>query len=113
MKFITAIVLTALLSFIGGLYFPWWSLGITAFLIALLIHQRGWKAWFSGFLGIFVLWAGLAIWINIQNQGILASKIATILPLGGSALLLILVTAFIGGLVGGFGALSGSYLRSN
>jgi len=37
--------------------------------------------------------------------------VATILPLGGSSFVLILLTAFIGGLVAGLSALTGSYLR--
>jgi len=111
MKFLTAIILTALLAFVGGLWFAWWSIAIAAFLIALLIHQRAGKAFLSGFIGVFVLWGALAWWIDMNNEGILSHKIAAVLPLGGSSFLLILVTAFIGALVAGFGAISGSYLR--
>lgn len=113
MKLIVAIILTALLAFVGGIYMQWWSLALAAFIIALLIPQKAGKAFLSGFLGVFLLWAVLAWWINMKNENILAKKIATILPLGGNAYLLILVTAFIGGLVAGFAALSGSYLRSS
>jgi hypothetical protein len=112
MKFLVAVILTALLAFIGGLYFPWWVIAIVAFLVAILIHQNAGKALLSGFLGIFLLWGALALWINIKNEGILAAKIASLLPLGGSAIVLILVTGFIGGLVGGLAALSGTYLRA-
>ncbi len=113
MKSIVAIILTALIAFVGGIYMQWWSLALAAFIIAILIPQKAGKAFLSGFLGVFLLWAVLAWWINMKNEGILAKKIAAVLPLGGNAFLLILVTAFIGGLVGGFAALSGSYLRSS
>ena len=113
MKMIVAIILTALLSFLGGLYMQWWSLAVAAFLVALLIPQRAGKAFLSGFFGVFLLWAILAWWIDMKNQGILSKKIASILPLGGSSILLLLVTAFVGGLVAGFAALSGSYFRSS
>ena len=113
MKMIVAIILTALLSFLGGLYMQWWSLAVAAFLVALLIPQRAGKAFLSGFFGVFLLWAILAWWIDMKNQGILSKKIASILPLGGSSILLLLVAAFVGGLVAGFAALSGSYLRSS
>ena len=113
MKIIVAILLTALLAFVGGLYLQWWSLAIAAFLIALLIPQKAGKAFLSGFLGVFILWAALAWWIDIKNEGILSKKIATLFHLGGSSFLLILVTAFIGGLVAGFAALSGNYLRAS
>ncbi|HVT86198.1 MAG TPA: hypothetical protein VHD35_13425 [Chitinophagaceae bacterium] len=113
MKSIVAIILTALIAFVGGIYMQWWSLALAAFIIAILIPQKAGKAFLSGFLGVFLLWAVLAWWINMKNEGILAKKIAAVLPLGGNAFLLILVTAFIGGLVGGFAALCGSYLRSS
>jgi hypothetical protein len=111
MKFFVAILLTAILSLAFGFYMSWWSLAIAAFLVAAFVRQPPGMAWLSGFLGIFLLWAVLAWWIDIKNQGILAQKIALLFPLGGSVLLLILVTAFVGALVGGFAALTGSYIR--
>ena len=113
MKFIVAILLTALLAFAGGIWLGWWIIAVAAFVIALLIHQRAGKAFLSGFLGVFILWGSLACWIDIRNEHVLSKKIAEVLPLGGNSLLLILVTALIGGLVAGFGAISGSYLRSS
>lgn len=112
MKLIVALLLTAMLAFIGGLYLPWWSLAIASFLVAVMIHQRAGKAFVSGFMGVFLLWAGLAWWIDMSNNSILSKKIASILPLGGNVVLLILTSAFVGGLVAGFAAMSGSYLRS-
>jgi hypothetical protein len=111
MKFIIAILLTALLSFAIGFYMSWWSIALAAFLVAALIRQNPGRAWLSGFLGIFLLWAGLAWWIDIKNQSILSQKVATLFPLDGSVLMLILITALIGALVAGFAALTGSYIR--
>jgi hypothetical protein len=113
MKFLVAIVLTALLAFISGLFLPWWGIAITSLLVAVLVHQKAGKAFLSGLLGVFLLWAGLAWWIDMKNNGLLSKKIAAILPLGGNALLLILVTGIIGGLVAGLAAMSGSFLRSS
>ena len=115
MKFITAIILTALTGFIAGIlsFSPWWGFAITSFLVALLVHQKGGKAFLTGFLGIFLLWAGLAWWMDMKNNGILSHKIAQILPLNGNSLLLILITGVVGGLVAGFAAMSGSYLRAS
>lgn len=114
MKFSVAVLLTALLSFFAGLYIPlWWFFAIVAFIVALLVHQKPLKAFLAGFLGMLLLWGVLSFWADIKNEGILSAKIAGILPLGGSSVLLILVTGFIGGLVGGLAALAGSYLRSS
>lgn len=112
MKLFVAIILTALLSFVGGLYLPWWSIAIAAFVAVLLIPLRSGRAFLAGFLGVFILWTFLAWWIDIKNEHILSQKIAGIFPLGGSSFAIILITALIGALVGGFAALSGSYLRN-
>lgn len=111
MKLLVAIILTALLSFVGGLYLPWWSIAIAACVSVLLIPLGRGRAFLAGFGGVFLLWFLLALWIDIKNQHILSRKIAEIFPLGGSSFAIILVTAVIGALVGGLGALSGSYLR--
>lgn len=111
MKFFVAIILTALLTFVAGLYFDWWSLAIAAFLVALLIHQKAIKAFFAGFLGVFILWAALAMWMNAENDGYLAGKVAALL--GANSVLLIIGGALIGALVAGFGAMSASFLRSS
>jgi len=113
MKFIVAIILTAMLAFISGLFLPWWGIAIAALLVALVIHQKSGKAFLSGLLGVSILWGALSFWINIKNDGILSVKIAKILPLNGNQVYLILLTALVGGLVAGFAAMSGSYLRSS
>jgi len=114
MKFFVATILTALLSFIAGIYVDWWwSFAIMAFLVALLVNQRAGKAFLAGFLGLFLLWAGLAWWLDIKNESVLSVKIAELLPLGGSAITLILITGLLGGLVAGFAAMSAGFLRSS
>lgn len=112
MKFVVATILTALLAFIGGLFLPWWIIAVTSLLVAVVIHQQAWRAFLSGLLGLFFLWGGLALWIDMNNNGVLSKKIALILPLGGSTGLLIALTGFVGGLVAGLAAMAGSYLRS-
>jgi len=111
MRFLLSLLLTAVLSFVAGLFLPWWSIALIAFLVALLIPQRISFAFLSGLLGIFLLWAVLAFWIDIKNNSNLSSKMAELFKLGGSSVLLILVTALLGGLVGGFAAMAGSSLR--
>jgi hypothetical protein len=113
MKFAVATVLTALLAFISGLFLPWWGIAVTSLLVAVLVHQKAGKAFLAGFLGVFILWAGLAWWIDMKNNGVLSKKIASVLPLGGNAILLILVTGLIGGLVAAMAAMSGSFLRAS
>lgn len=111
MRSLLAILLTASLAFIAGLFLPWWSIALAAFLVALLIQQAIGAGFLSGFLGIFLLWGLLSFWIDLKNESILSHKVAQVFPLGGSSLLLILVTALVGALVGGFAAMAGSSLR--
>lgn len=111
MKFISAIILHALLAFAGGLFFPWWIIAVTSFIVGLLIHQRALIAYVAGFLGVAMLWAAQALWIDFQNNHVLTSRIANVLPLGGSSAYLIEVTALVGGFVSAFAAMTASYLR--
>ncbi len=111
MKFIIAFILTALLSFSWALFFPWWIIAVAAFIVAALIPQTAFKAFISAFFALFLLWGGQAILIDTRNAHLLSAKVASILPLGGSYIILILVTALTGGLVAGLAALTGSLLR--
>lgn len=115
MKFVTAFFLTGFLGFVIGLFtnLPWWSFVFTSFLVAMAVHQKPGKAFISGFLGLFLLWGLLAILKDNANEHILSTKVAKLFPLGGSYLLLIFITAFIGGLVSGLAATSGSTFRKS
>jgi len=112
MKFTGALIVTALLSFIGCMYFPWWTIAVAAFITALLIHQRSWKAFLAGFIALLLLWGGLAFWIDVKNDSILSVRISQLMGIGNDPVILILITGLIGGLVGGFAAMSASFLRS-
>lgn len=111
MKSVITTILIILFSFIACLFFPWWSISIVAFIISVLIPQRPWVSFFSGFIALFLLWGFLSLWISVQNDHILAHRISLLIFKTDSPFLLILITALIGSLVGGFAALTGSYLR--
>jgi hypothetical protein len=111
LKYILSILVTAVVSFVAGLYMPWWGIAIAAFLVSAAIPQKPGFSFLSGFLGVFLLWEILAWWIDNKNSGILSQKMANILPFGGSSLVLIIVTSLVGAIVAGFAALAGSYLR--
>lgn len=109
MKFIISTILIALLSLVAGMYLPWWSVALAAFLVIFLIKLGPLPAFFSGFLGVFICWSLIALSRDIANEGILSVKIAQVFPLGGSQALLIFISALIGGIVGGLAALTASY----
>ena len=113
MKFITSLILTALLSFSASMYLPWWSIALAAFIAAVLIPQKPGKAFSAGFIALFLLWGILAYYIDVRNEQILSQKVAELIIKSKSSSLIILITALVGGLVAGFAALTGSYLRAS
>lgn len=112
-KFPVSIFLIALATFAIGLYgsLPWWSFGVTNFIISLAIVQKPWVSFVAGALGVGAIWAGLATGIDMANNHLLSTKVATLLPLKGSYVLLIIITTLVGALVGGFASLTAAYLR--
>ena len=111
MKFFISIIIIGVMSFIAGQYTPWWSIAVVAFIVVLFVNQRPLSAFLSGFLGVFSLWLILALFIDAANGSILANRIGSMLGIGSNPALLAFISAFVGGLVAGFAALSASYLR--
>lgn len=111
MKLIISILLTALLSFVAGLYMPWWTIAIAAFLVSVFIPQSPGKSFLTGFAALFLLWGILSWWIDNRNEHVLSHKLAAVLPFGGSSFVMILVTALVGALVAGCASLTASYFR--
>ena len=111
MKYLVALLLTIFLAFALSLYLPWYAIAIASFLTAMVVGQNPGKSFSSGFVGIFILWSVLSLWINMNNEHLLSNKMASLLPLQGEGYLLLIVGAIVGGIVGGLAALSGAYCR--
>lgn len=103
-------ILTALMALILQLFLPWWSIAIAGFISGIFFIQKPGKAFISGFLGIFVLWAVVSLYIYVVNQGLLAERLADLFSLP-HGLLVVLLTALIGGICGGLSAFTGNLLR--
>lgn len=111
MKFLVATTLTALLSYALGMVFPWWTIALAAAVVAFFVPQKPGWALLAGFLGAGLLWFGLTYLISSQNENILANRISTLILQKQAAGSLMAITALIGGLVAGLGALTGSLLK--
>jgi hypothetical protein len=111
MRFLLSVFLIIVFSFIAGIYIHWWSIAIVSFLVLLFLPQGLFRSFLAGFVAIFILWFVLALLIDIQNAHVLSLKIAELFKLGDASILLVLITAFTGAIVGGFAAVSGSSLR--
>ncbi|MCW3091255.1 MAG: hypothetical protein JWP81_2324 [Ferruginibacter sp.] len=111
MKPIVSIVLMALLSIAAGLYFPWWSIAVVAFVVAAAIPQSPVKSFVTGFIALFLCWGLLSWYLSSNNNHLLAHKVSVVILKINSAAALVGVTALVGALVAGFAALAGSYVR--
>ena len=111
MKFFISAILTALLAFAFGIYFPWWSIVIAAFIVFALIPVKPGWAFLSAFLALFLLWGGMAWVISVNNEHVLGHRISQVILKKDDPLMLVLSTALIGGVVGGFAGLSGRLFR--
>lgn len=110
MKTLAAIVLTIGLAWLTAGWTPWWGIAVAAGLSTLLIPMKGKSAFLSGFTGIAIFWAAVALYINGLNEGVLGNRMAALFGVGSSHIL-ILISALVGGLVGGSSALTINVLR--
>lgn len=110
-KVLVKIVFIAALAYLLQNVFAWWAVVLAAALINFIIYSKGPSSFVSGFLGIGLLWFFTALLTDINTDSMLTQKVAAIFSLP-SATLLVVVTAIIGGLAGGFGGLTGSQLRN-
>lgn len=109
MKFIYHTLAVALIALVLELFLPWWSVAIAGFVAGYLFAHSGWRSFFAGMLGIALLWLSMAMYIDAATDAILTSRIAGLFPTG-SVVLLMVITAAVGGLVGGFASLTGGLI---
>ncbi len=111
MKFSISILLIAFVSFVACLYLPWWTIAVVALVVAVFIPQSPLQSFLAGFIALFLLWGIVSALISSGNGHVLANKIGMIILKSTNPYSLILLTAFIGATVAGFGALTGGFLR--
>lgn len=103
----TLILITA---FLLNLFLPWWSIAIPGLAFGYYFNQKALPSFGWGFLALFLLWGGQALYIHLANDAILSSRIAEMLSVG-SPLLVVLITGILGGLVSGLATLTGSLVK--
>lgn len=108
MRFTLQVLVILILASIFELLLPWWSIAIAAFLGGLTFRTN--LNFLAGFVGIAALWLLMALIIDLSAAAPLTQRVADIF-MGISTTTLLLVTATIGGLVGGFASMAGSALR--
>ncbi|KAA3627156.1 MAG: hypothetical protein DWQ02_19960 [Bacteroidetes bacterium] len=110
MRFVLAILLTALFGLMIHQFLPWWSIVLGGFLTGVMIKMKSIPAFLAALIGGVLLWGSMALWTNFDNEGILAARIGELFGgIGESGILS--VTALLGGIYAAFGALTGNLLR--
>jgi hypothetical protein len=100
-----------ILSFASGYFLPWWVVAIAAFVGAFLIGKTPGLSFLSGFAAVVIDWTVLALFKSIPNDHILADRVVQLFPLPHNWIWLLVITALIGGIIGGMSALSGVLLK--
>ena len=111
MRLLINIVLIATLAYYAELYLPWWIMGVVAFAVSAWIRTSFLQAFACGFLGVGLLWFGLAWRMHAESKGILSNKIIALFGMT-DPIQLFTVTGLVGGIVGGLTALSGFAFRN-
>ncbi len=109
MKLFAHIIVVLMISWLLQTFLPWWTMAVGAFATGLLFRQGGFLSFVAGLLGVGLLWFGMAYYIDSSTGSILSAKVASIFPTKTVGLLM-LVTALIGGLVGGLASMTGGII---
>lgn len=105
-----AFVLILVFGHLCSLILPWWNIALVTFVIILVMNLRESTGLLIGFFAVFLLWLVYSIWLNVQNSFILNKQIGELFG-GLNGKILIIISAFIAGLVGSLGGWLGSQVR--
>ncbi|UKJ08749.1 hypothetical protein [Solitalea lacus] len=106
MLFILILIICTILQF----FTPWWVVMLVPFLLALWKSEKAGRTFLEAFGAIFLCWLVYSFFIHFKTAGILTSKVAEMLMVK-SSMVLIAVTAIIGGLSAGLAALTGYFCK--
>ena len=115
--FLVKVIIIAVLSFILTLFLPWYGVAIAAFIIGLVFSNKPGNNFLAGFFGVGLFWLAYALFLDIRNQHILSSKIATLFSENiGTEIttgVLIMVTSFLGALLGALSCMAGAMIMDD
>lgn len=109
MKFLLGIIMIIVLGTIGHWMMPWWIIAVIAGLVSAIVGMRGLSSFCYGFIAVALLWGVYAMMLATANDGVLVEKMGNLFQLSPWAM--VPLVTIIGGLLGGMGALTGSWAR--
>jgi len=110
-NFLISILLITIVGFLLQTYFPWWTIVILAAIVGFLIKSNnGFSSYLTGFVAVALLWGIYAGYLDSQNAHLLSTKMGNLFG-NLSSVSMVLLTSIIGGIIGGFGVLTGYFGR--
>lgn len=89
----------------------WWWIMVVPLFYALFASKSGWQGFRTGLASAGLLWLGAGLFYMMTSSDIVAGRIAEMLRLG-SPWLVLLVTALLAAIAGGFAGSTGYFLRA-
>ncbi len=111
MYLILRIILLIGVGYFSSTIMPWWNIVLLSFLIGFIFFGNGFSSFVSGFIGGGLLWLGYAWKVDIETNHIMSRKIVNLLPMVNDITYLLILTAGLGGIVAGFGMVTGNSFR--
>lgn len=102
--------LVAILVILVGPYAPYWILMVGVVILSFLFGAGNVSSFFSAGFSFGLTWMALILYIMIKTGSELPKRIAELMGLGNDNLLL-LGTAILGFIIGGFSGLTGTMLK--
>jgi len=109
MQIFFQILVTSLLSYMLQKFLPPLVVMPCAALAVIFTQNKHSSAFLGGFVAVSILWMYKAMVIDIHTKSVLSLKVAAVLGFR-DPVWLILLTGLVGGLLGGFGAMSGQHI---
>lgn len=86
----------------------WWLIALIPMAVSMIFIRNAGQAFAAGFLSIFLLWLAFNIWRMSLANSAYVDSISELLMMPGGSTGLMFLSSFIGGIIGGFGALTGT-----
>src|SRR5690606_23755967 len=107
-------LLIIIVTLFAQIFFPWWAIVPIVLLCCFLKAKTQVSAFTISFVGIFILWAVISLFLSYHNNHILASRVAEMFGFGKSSynwFLLTIIAPLPVALIAGFSGISGFLLR--
>jgi hypothetical protein len=112
--FLVKLAIIAILSLVLTFFLPWYTPFIICFLTGLILSNKPGNNFLAGLLGIALFWLSYALFLDIKNDHVMSTKIADLfsekLQTEITGAVLIMITTFLGALLGGLSAMAGAMI---